>query len=238
LQNSYFAFGLTIEVNDAENDVYFTQTGMFTVSKTSLHDEIDIKTLSIDGQDINLTFYGDISDWINTENITTGTLVGLYEDFDWEYFETNKQTPFPYYAIQYTNWTTYYYSPPSVGYDVFLVYYDNKSAFPMFWNGSTFISDETDAMSIGYVTQKSIVTTVPLGGFEILDNTTYVAQSIFIETFGFLEMDIYTDLAPEKFNPFRKSESKIPSYNIPIFIISILGITIILMKLQIKKTKP
>jgi hypothetical protein len=229
LQNSYFALGLTIEVNDAENDVYYVKQDFeLTIKKTSLHDEIDIKAISIEGQNVNLTFYGNISSWITTENVSTAAVIALYEDFNWDYFKANLSVPLPYYAI-------YYISLPSVGYGVFFTYFQNDQEAPiLFWNGTALTSDETDAISIGYTTLKSIVAFVPSEIFTILDNSTYIAQSAYIE---FLNGILYTDIAPEKFNLFRETEPTIISYNL-LFIISVLlGITLILIKKTGNKRK-
>ena len=186
MQNSYFALGLTIEVNDAENDVYYVKQDFeLTIKKTSLHDEIDIKTLSIEGQNVNLTFYGNISSWVTTENVTTAAVIALSNDFDWDYYNANLSLPLPYYAIHYV-------SLPSIGYEVCLVYFQNDQEVPiLFWNGTAFTSNKTDAISIGYTTQKSIVAFVPAGIFTILDNSTYIAQSAYVE---FLNGILYTDI--------------------------------------------
>ena len=234
LQNCNLAIGLTTQINDAENDVYFLNSADYSIKKTSLHDEIDIKTLSINGQNINLTFYGNVSTWYETENITNGAIIALYDDFDWDYYKTNRTVPFPYYGIQYRNWSFYLGGLPSMDFDVYLSYFqDEYNEF--FWNGTHFVEDLDEAISIGYATEKSIVATVPSDGFEILDNCTILTQSIYSEIFGFFEVQIYTDIAPEKFNLFITSESSIPGFDILIFICTILGITLIIMKKQMKK---
>ena len=227
LQTFTPVLGLNAIETDPENDVYrihMTESSQ-DISKGDYHDEIDIVKLEINGQTVNLTFAGNITDWQYSDSIETRAIIVLHEDFT-----SLEDMTYPYYAILYDNWTYY-----ALGYRVFLTY---ETEFDTdYWDGSGWAATEDLAVEVGSASDKSIVANVSSGAFIIPDNITFLAQALRIEFIGIFpeeEVILYTDIAPNKYDPLA-SEDKIPSYNLFIVVGLLFGISLIIIKKQIGK---
>jgi len=223
LQTFTPVLGLNAIETDPENDVYrihVTESGQ-DIKKGDYHDEIDIVKLEINGQTVNLTFAGNIADWQYNDTVETRAMIILHEDFT-----SLEDMTYPYYAIWYYNWTFY-----GLGYRVFLIYeteFDSE-----YWDGSGWASSEDLAVDIGSASDKSIVANVPSGAFIIPDDITFLAEGMHMEIISFSEIIGYADIAPNKYDPLA-SEDKIPSYNLFIVVGLLFGISLIIIKKQIK----
>ena len=226
LQTFTPVLGLNAIETDPENDVYrvhMTESSQ-DIKKGDYHDEIDIVKLEINGQTVNLTFAGNIADWQFNDTVETRAIIVLHEDFT-----SLEDMTYPYYAILYDNWTYY-----ELGYRLFLTYeteFDSE-----YWNGSGWASSEDLAVDVGFASDKSIVANVPSGAFIIPDDITFLAQAMCAEFIVmFIEMIVYTDIAPNKYDPLASSADQIPSYNLFIVVGVLVGISLIIIKKQIGK---
>ena len=224
LQTFTPVLGLNAIETDPENDVYRIHVigSSQDISKGDYRDEIDIVKLEINGQAINLTFAGNMTDWQSNDTIETIAIVILHPDF-----KGLDEVSYPYYEIYYDNWTDY-----GLGYKVFLTYeteFDTE-----YWDGSEWVDHENDAMEVGSASDKSITADVSTDALNITDDLTFIAQSMCVEKIGDDEAMGYIDIAPNKYDPFA-SEDQIPSYNLFIVVGVLFGITLIIIKKQIKR---
>lgn len=223
--------GLNTYVDDAENDVYYvsvTADGE-SIKKGDYHDEIDIVKFKINAQNLNLTFAGNINDWEGVGDVATGAIMVLHPNFDMEIYKEGNMT-YPYYAVYYDNWSQ------SLGYRVIFAYVyeylgDEDSEF---WNGSGWVMGEDDALPIGTASGKSIIADVPPEAYNITNNTTYIAQSIHIK-YSPNEIKAYIDIAPEEYMLLEETEELIPGYNLFIVVGVLVGISLIIIKKQVKR---
>ena len=228
------AVGLYASVDDPENDVYCTHIiGQdYEMTKGDFHDEIDIVKLNITEQFFNLTFVGNITDWVGTEPHYTAALIILHTDFK----GLDQEPTYPYYSILYQNHSVTGQGADYLGFHVFFTYVLDEST-RLYWNETAeWVSNTSLASDIGSASDKSIIADVPKDAYTIPDYIDYIALSVHSVYYPspieeFIE---YLDFAPNKYDPFA-SEDKIPSYNLFIVVGLLFGISLIIIKKQIKR---
>lgn len=230
-QNLPFVAGIDISITDPEDDVakdFFHPGDYF--------DEIDIVKLEVHGQITNLTVAGSLTDWEGeyySEQKRAQVLI--FEVFDMDYYQETANFSYPYYSIDYQNWTI------SFDYlDVFFVKYideDNEE----YWTGAGYSPNEVDAQSIGYGSGSSIIGNVSNTDYIIPDNATIFALTMCatLETIdSTIYVHFYMDFAPDEYNPFeRAGGDEIPGYNLWIVAIAMIGISIYIITRRLKKSR-
>lgn len=220
------SFNLTVD--DPENDVYYFHTTSedYEMKKGDYHDEIDIIRFEVTGQHFNLTFAADIGDWGNTHY----AMIMLHPDF-----HGFTQAPtYPYYAILYEN-----HSANGLGYLGFHVFFLNvTSAYTeQYWNVTMgWVSDISLASDIGSASDRSIIADLPMDAYTIPDDIDCIALSNYLIIFFLIEDTYqYTDIAPNKYDPYGDKGNNIPSYNLFIVVGLLFGISLIIGKKYLKK---
>ncbi|MFX1409174.1 MAG: hypothetical protein ACFFA6_02390 [Promethearchaeota archaeon] len=226
--------GIYMSVDDPENDVYYihiTETD-YEMTKGNYHDEIDIVKLNITGQFFNLTFAGNMADWVVGTGPYMAALIMLHPDFPG--FE--QEQTFPYYLILYENHTVTGTGDEYLGYHVFFTYVIDEYN-QLYWNETTgWVSSNTLALDIGSASGKSIIADVPTNAYTIPDDVDIIATSVRSEFLFYTdEIFEYLDIAPNKYDPFAGNGDEIPSYNIFIVVGVLFGISLIIVKKHIKK---
>ncbi len=232
LQSIIFVSGTKDTITDPENDVYKD-----FVNPSDYFDEIDIVKFEVEdqigNQIINLTVAGNLSDWGGY--ITPAYKLGevfLFENLDYDYYKANQNFTYPYYKVSYQNWTG------SINFDVFFIRYLTYSSVREYWTGAGYSTDKNFAESIGNGSGSVITANISKTDFEINATTTYFArtwvttQKLVGET---IFIHFYYDYAPDHFNPY-KLPGGIPGYEIGIFISSMIGLSIIIIIKQKRKT--
>jgi len=225
LQTFTPVLGLNAIETDPENDVYrihATESSQ-DISKGDYHDEIDIVKLEVNGQNINLTFAGNMVDWQSNDSFYTQAIIILHPDF-----KSLEDMTYPFYALIYDNFSSY-----GLGFKVF---FTNQTEFDdeEYWDGSGWIGSPSSAIEVGNASEKSITAYVPPAAYTIPDDITFLAEALILEEIGYYEAFAYADIAPNKYDPFA-SEDKIPSYNLFIVVGLLFGISLIIIKKQIGK---
>ncbi|MFX1322883.1 MAG: hypothetical protein ACFFAQ_14695 [Promethearchaeota archaeon] len=221
--------GLNVILTDPENDVYcihYTESGQ-EISKGDFHDEIDIVKFEINEQTMNLTFAGNIADWQSSDSldlsVETWAIILLHPDF--QGFDIQS---YPFYEIIYHNETIYL-----LDYRMILTYvteFDEE-----YWDGSGWTSDINLAVDVGSASGKSIIANVSTDALNITEDLTFIPQSTCYNSLMLQdEIIVYADFAPNKYDPFA-SDDEIPSYNLFIVVGVLVGISLIIIKNQIKK---
>ena len=235
-QNIPLVKGLDAIIFDAENDVFLIVDD--SVIQGDYHDEIDIVKLEFHGQDINLTFVGNTSDWkfsfVNENNIIdTLIVIMFYENFDM----SSDAMIFPDYYVYCRNWT-------GLGFEIFFInitveIIDDDVAFLnlYFWTGVNWSEGQDQAVNIGIISNKSMSAHIPTEAYIIPDNLTYIAISMIMEIKDFNDVVLYLDIAPEEYAPFDTSNGSIPSYELFLFICAMIGISLIIIRKAIRKVK-
>ncbi len=225
--------GIYMSVDDPENDVYYIHyniiDGDYDMTKGDYHDEIDIVKLNITGQFFNLTFAGDMADWVVGTGPYMAALIMLHPDFQ----GFDQEPTYPYYSILYENHSVTGQLDEYLGYHVFFTYVIDQYT-EQYWNATTgWVSTTALASDIGSASDKSIIADVPTN-YTIPDDIDIIATSVHSELLFYTnEVFEYIDIAPNKYDPFA-SEDKIPSYNLFIVVGLLFGISLIIIKKQIK----
>lgn len=230
-QNLTFVTGIDISITDPEDDVikdFFYPGDYFN--------EIDIVKLEVEGQITNLTVAGNLTDWEGYYySEQKKAQVMIFEDFDMDLYKKTGNFTYPYYSVDYQNWTI------SFDYlDVFFVkHIDEYLSHDEYWTGSGYSPKEIEAQSVGNGSGSSIIGNVSMTDYIIPDNATIFA----ITTCGTLEiidstyyLHFYFDFAPDEFNPFKTGDGdKIPSYNLWIVAAAMIGISIYIVIKRMKR---
>jgi hypothetical protein len=237
LQSITPVLGLNATITDPENDVYRVKYVIVTpfgygtspnpAQQGDYHDEIDIVKFEINGQNMNLTFAGNIADWQSTGVYDTIAMMLLYPNFDMDLFPEEPQ--YPYYVAYYQNHSIY-------GPDYKLVFVHNiDNETSLYWEGVGWTDDQGSSANIGSASGKSIIANVPPGAYTIPDNVTYIVASEHDEYLGGSEGIAYLDVAPNEYEPWPDAaEDEIPSYNLIIMVGVLVGICLIIIKKKIK----
>jgi hypothetical protein len=230
-QNVVLVTALTETKTDSVNDVYlFPHSYIMPTKQGDFLDEIDIIQYSINGQDINITFEGDI-EAISVNNTWITVNLFLFETFDPKNDTWNQLQ----YSVFYENFTGYF-----TAYFVFnepTSYLDGNvlGYLHLFWDGDSFEHNVLTAISIGNASGNSIAVEIPLNAFNV---SKAVASYVESQYGNFLDPryeNWYMDYCPNAFSEYSVHGGRgIPSYNVFIFILSIIGISLILLKKQIK----
>lgn len=235
-QNIPLVKGLDATIFDSENDVFLIVDD--SVIQGDYHDEIDIVKLEFHGQEINLTFAGNTSDWkfsFADENNIIDTLIVImfYENFDM----SSGDMIFPDYYVYCRNWT-------GLGFEIFFInitveIIDDDILFPRFyfWTGENWSEEQDQGQDIGLISDKSMLASIPTEAYIIPDNLTYIAISMIMETKDFNDVVLYLDIASEEYAPFDTSNGSIPSYELFFFIYAMIGISLIIIRKAIRKVK-
>ncbi len=235
-QNIPLVKGLDATIFDSENDVFLIVDD--SVIQGDYHDEIDIVKLEFHGQDINLTFAGNTSDWkfsfVNENNIIdTVIFIMFYENFDM----SSDAMIFPDYYVYCRNWT-------GLGFEIFFINIiveinDDDIFFPefYFWTGVNWSEGQDQGQNIGLLSDKSMLASISIDAYLIPDNLTYIATSMIMEIKDLNDVVLYLDIAPEKYAPFDTSNGSVPSYELFIFICAMIGISLIIIRKAIRKVK-
>ncbi|MFX1314956.1 MAG: hypothetical protein ACFE9T_03770 [Promethearchaeota archaeon] len=229
------ALGIYMSIDDPENDVYYIHVRGYEDydrTKGDYHDEIDIVKLNITGQFFNLTFAGDIADWVVGPGPYMAALIILHPDLP----NLNQEPTYPYYTILYENHSVTGQWDEYLGYHVFFTYVIDENT-EQYWNATTgWVSTTALASDIGSASGKSITADVPTSAYTIPNNIDIVAISVRSE-FLFLidETFEYIDFAPNKYDPFAGNGDQIPSYNLFIVVGLLFGTSLIIVKKHIKK---
>ena len=232
LQNVPQGIGLTETKNDPVNDVYyFPHNSILPTGKGDYVDGIDIIRLDLDGQYVNVTFEGSLEaisvadEWLQCSIFFFETYDPLISNFDqWQYSVTYKSIH------------------PTEPYYVYFIHYIPNSGYTSdYWNGSGWSSSGLDGVSIGNVTGNLLTAEIPPLAFTVLDNVTYFVES---QWGNFLDPKYNTswhvDYCPDEFSDYLEAfdgdggDDAIPGYDMFIFIGTIIGISIILLKKRSK----
>jgi len=248
LQNFTFVTGIPVIIPDPENDVYrihYEQTiilfgvtpapnigqvvnppSNIDIKKGDYHDEVDIVRLKIDGQNLNLTFAGNINDWVSDADHETSAIIFLYPDFNMEIYKQGDQ--------QYPRYVAFYQNQSEYGPDykfVFINEINNETWWV--WDGSGWTLSNGLSANIGSASGKSIIANVPSGAYTIPDNITYFAVAEHDNYLGGGEAIAYLDIAPNDYALWSVSET-IPSYNIFIVVGLLFGLSMVIARKYIK----
>lgn len=230
-QNLTFVTGIDISITDPEDDVY---KDLFYPG--DYFDEIDIIKLEVNGQITNLTVAGYLSDWEGDYySEQKRAQVMIFEDFDMDLYKKTGNYSYPYYSVDYQNWT--------ITFDELKVFFikhiDEYYSHDEYWTGSGYSPNEIDAQSIGYGSGSSIIGNVSNTDYIIPDNATIFAITTCV-TLELIEDTIYIhfyfDFAPDEFNPFKTGDGdKIPGYNLWIVAAAMIGISIYIVIKRMKR---
>ncbi|MFX1417358.1 MAG: hypothetical protein ACFE9N_00410 [Promethearchaeota archaeon] len=210
---------------DPENDVYYFHNQ--NVQQGDFHDEIDIVSLEINGQNLNLSLAGNINGWVNNDTVDYIAHILLVENFEIDSYKQG-ELPYPYYIIRYVS-LPYYYS----GFKVLLYKMIGFLDF-LFWTGSGWSTNPDLAQEIGSISANSIIANVPIGAYTIAEDITFFA---IIEHMIFGSDTIYyMDIIPNEYSLWSVSvPESILSYNIFILTGLLFGISIIIIKNMMKE---
>jgi len=231
-QNLTFVTGIDISITDPEDDVYkdfFNPGGYF--------EEIDIIKLEVHEQITNLTVAGALSDWEGDYYAEQKRAqVMIFEDFDMDLYRKTGNYSYPYYSVDYENWT--YYGLDYL--DVFFVkHIDEDQSHDEYWTGSGYSPYEIEAQSIGDGSGSSIIGNVSETDYTIPDTATIFALTTCatLETIdSTIYIHFYFDFAPDEFNPFKTGDGdKIPGYNLWIVAVAMIGISIYVVIKRMKR---
>lgn len=230
--------GLNLSVDDPENDVFRAYVNIDEMSQElsrgNFHDEIDIVKLNVSNQIFNLTFAGYINDWVSNGYADTSAQIILHPDFNMTLYIQGNIT-YPYYSILYQNFTSSFFPYTSLGFHAFFIYVIDIETI-VFWNETAgWVSDESYAEDIGYVSDKSIIADVPLGAYDIPDNVTCIAMTTYAEQLSMVEFLLYGDIAPNEYDLYPSEDDVIPSYNVFILVGLLFGISLIIIRKHIKR---
>ncbi|MFX1322884.1 MAG: hypothetical protein ACFFAQ_14700 [Promethearchaeota archaeon] len=225
--------GIYMSVDDPENDVHYIHIigDDYDQTKGDFHDEIDIVKLNISEQFFNLTFAGNMADWVVGTGPYMAALIILHPDFQ----GFNQEPTYPYYSILYENHSVTGQYDEYLGYHVFFTYVIGEYN-QLYWNATTgWVSSTALASDIGSASGKSIIADVPTNAYIIPDDIDIIAMSVYSEFLFFTdELFEYIDIAPNKYDPFASDGGGIPSYNLFIIVSILLGISLIIIKKQFK----
>ena len=216
LQSLSLVTGKEESFSDPENDVYRFNASTMAYEKGDYLDNIDIINTAINDQ------YGNVTFATNFTGADISCVIYLYANYD-------PKNVTHEYGIMADNLTGLY--------DVFLIHFipiGGPFYTTEFWDGADWSFNELSATSIGSVSGNFFEGTVPLSAWIVPDNVTWYAVS----TAGNLLEDayIYTDFAPEKYNPYRgDSSDTIPSYDLLIIAGTIIGVSFFILKRLMKK---
>ena len=230
-QNLTFVTGIDISITDPEDDVikdFFYPGDYFN--------EIDIVKLEVEGQITNLTVAGNLTDWEGYYySEQKKAQVMIFEDFDMDLYKKTGNYSYPYYSVDYQNWT---YSIDD--FDVFFVkHIDEYQSHDEYWNGSGYSTSEGSAQSIGDGSGSSIIGNVSETDYIIPDTATIFALTtcVTLESIdSTIYIHFYFDFAPDEFNPFKTGDGdKIPGYNLWIVAVAMIGISIYVVIKRMKR---
>jgi len=203
-------------ISDEEDDVLQDcPTGEET---GDYHDEIDIIELTVAGQYINFTVAGSFFDW---DSSYFGTVI-FSQSFESDASNHLTWSP-PYYAIDWQNKS----GPIEVTLEKGYHLGGNNFAYEV-WNGTGW-EDRNTATPFNIlsdITEHSLISYIPDGVEDIPSNMKVVGNTKF---FDFDGCD-YSDLTPIPSSDTDSSDNGIPSYNLYIFICTMIGVSIIFLR--------
>ena len=202
--------GRIIITVDGEDDVEVTDPYTYEViDKGDYHDEIDIISFNITGRFLNVTFAGTTSSWGELGTTSHIGMVMFFSSFS-------------------------RYGPTGVYYTL-VAYKQSGDHIELWkwgetletWNGSAWTEGTYDSANIGYFSTNMFNATIPIEASSILNYKSIIAvASCEDSTYE------YIDYAPN--DPFNMEDS-IPGFNFIIIILVMLGISLIIIKIKIRK---
>ena len=145
---------------------------------------------------MNLTFARNIEEWENGNGygvnfVKTFARVYLFENFSSSLVKEGE--PFyPDYYISCNDWTG------SSDLDVFFIKINETILFRGFWTGTNWSETVEQAKPIGFISNKSIIATIPTDAFNLSENVTIFALSVVWDHEWDSPIESYIDVAPEE----------------------------------------